>query len=51
MVAPLTLALLVFRVFTDHHDFTLALDYFALFANFLYRRSDFHDMNPPFIVE
>lgn len=30
------------RIFTDYHDFTLALDYLALFAHFLDRRSDFH---------
>jgi hypothetical protein len=40
--APLTLALFMLRVFTDHHDLALALDDLALFAHFLYRRSDFH---------
>ena len=38
----LALALLMLRVFTDYHNFTLALDYLALFAHFLDRRSDFH---------
>ena len=30
------------RVFTDNHDFTLALNNLALFANLFDRRSDFH---------
>ena len=29
-------------IFTDNHDFTLALDDFALFAHGLHGRSDFH---------
>ena len=29
-------------IFTDNHYFSLAFDDFALLANFLYRRSDFH---------
>ena len=29
-------------VFANHHDPTLTLDDFALFADFLNRRSDFH---------
>lgn len=36
------LALLVLRVFTDDHDFTLALDDLAFFTHLLNRRSDFH---------
>ena len=36
------LALLVLRVFTDNHDFTLALDNLAFFTHLLDRRSDFH---------
>ena len=38
----LALTLFVLWIFTDNHYFSFALDYFALFANFLYRRSDFH---------
>ena len=38
----LTLTLLVLGIFTDNHDLPVAFDDFALFANFLDRRSDFH---------
>ena len=38
----LTLTLLVLRVLADNHDFTLALDDFALLAHGLYGRSYFH---------
>ena len=38
----LTLALLVLGVLADDHDFTLALDYLALFAHGLHGRSYFH---------
>ena len=34
-------------IFTDDHDFSLALDYLAFVANFLDRRSDFHLLLPP----
>ena len=37
-----TLALLMLRVVTDHHDFSLALNDFALLTNLFDRRSDFH---------
>ena len=30
------------RVFANDKDFAFSLDYLALFAHFLYRRSDFH---------
>ena len=40
--AGLTLALLVLGILTDDHDSSLAFDDFALVANFLYRRCDFH---------
>ena len=43
--APLcesALALLVLGVLADNHDFTLALDYLALFAHGLHGRSYFH---------
>ena len=36
------LLLLMVGVLTDYHEMTLTPDYFALFANGLYRRSDFH---------
>ena len=36
------LALLVLRVLADDHDFTLALNDFALFAHGLHGRSNFH---------
>ena len=42
MIAPLALTLLVLGIFTDNHDLTLAFNDFALFADFLDRRSDFH---------
>ena len=38
----LALALLVLGVLTNDHDLPLALDDFALLANFLHRRSYFH---------
>ena len=38
----LALTLFVLWIFTDNHDFTIALNHFAFVANFLYRRSDFH---------
>ena len=38
-------------IFADHHDLSLALDNFALLANFLYRRSDFHCELPPLKIE
>ena len=36
------LTLLMLGIFAYYHDFSLALNDFALLANFLYRRSDFH---------
>ena len=41
-IQGLTLALFVLGIFTDHHDFSLAFDDFALLTNSLHRRSDFH---------
>ena len=38
----LALLLLVLRVLTDNHDFTLSLDYLALFTDRLYGSSYFH---------
>ena len=38
----LALLLLMLRIFADDHYAALALDYLALFAHFLDRRSDFH---------
>ncbi len=42
MPQGLALTLLVLGIFAYYHDFSLALNDFALLANFLYRRSDFH---------
>ena len=44
----LTLLLLVLGVFADNHYFTFSLDDFALFANLLYGRLNFHFCNLPF---
>ena len=44
MIRESTLSLLVLRIITDHHDFTMALDDLALVANFLYGRFDFHSL-------
>ena len=37
------------RIVADHHNFSLALDDLALFADFLDRRSDFHFVTPPYL--
>jgi hypothetical protein len=42
----LSLSLFVFRIFADHHDVAMALDDFALVADFLDGRSDFHALPP-----
>ena len=44
----LALLLLVLRIFADDHYAALALDYLALFADFLYGRLYFHSILPPF---
>ena len=44
----LALSLLMLGVLTDHHDFPLALNDLALFANFLNRRPDFHSITSLF---
>ena len=45
--APLALALLVLGIGANHHNAAFALDDFALFANGLNGRSDFHFQIPP----
>jgi hypothetical protein len=50
MPQGLALTLLVLGIFAYYHDFSLALNDFALLANFLYRRSDFHCVIPPKII-
>ena len=45
----LPLPLFVFRVFTYHHDFAMALNDLAFFTDFFYRRPYFH-RNPLLLV-
>ena len=47
VLAPLALALFVLGIGANHHDAAFALDDFALFANGLNGRSDFHFQIPP----
>jgi len=42
MLSGLALTLLVLGILTDNHDFSLALDDLAFFANGFYGRSYFH---------
>lgn len=44
----LSLPLFMLGVFAYYHDFALTFDYFALLANFLDGRLDFHFMTIPF---
>ena len=46
----LTLLLLMLGVFADNHYFTFSLDDFALFANLLYGRLNFHCFLPFIMV-
>ena len=46
-MGQLTLLLFMLGVLADHHDAAFTLDDFALFANGLNGRSDFHFQIPP----
>jgi hypothetical protein len=48
ILQSLALALLVLGVCADHHDFALAFDDLAFFADRFYGRSYFHGKIPPF---